>query len=131
MPAFDEILELEDRQQSLELELGKARDFVRSAGRKHLDARADLQRVERHIETLAAMIRHMKYEAPVVLLSEYEHAQNTLEDNRALLGEKNLEISRLVKELKLAGERIKMLEASLMRVAYDLESYNRVVQFRR
>jgi chromosome segregation ATPase len=129
MPAFDEMLALEERIQSLEVEIAKARDLVRQCSRRLLDTKTEIQKIEKNLETLAAHFKFLR-ESRIVLLSEYEDVVKLLRDNRSLLVNKRQEANRLLKQGRDTQAGIPAIEARIKQAEKELESYGQVIPFR-
>jgi septal ring factor EnvC (AmiA/AmiB activator) len=132
MPAFDDILALEEEAQALELEIGKGRDFVRQCSRRILDSKNALTSLNKNIETLERSIKTLKSpETPVVLLSEYDRVSHLLGENLSLKEGKVQEIQRLEKQGRETLAGLPPLEARLKQVEDEIENFSQVIPFRR
>jgi chromosome segregation ATPase len=129
MPAFDEMLRLEERIQNLETELARSRDLVRQCSRRLLDTKADIQKIEKNLESLNIHYRELM-KAPVVLLSEYEQVLKLLSDNRALLSSKRIDAAKFLKQGRETQALLPGLEAQIRQTEKELEGYGQVIPFR-
>jgi chromosome segregation ATPase len=129
VPAFDEMLALEERLQGLEVDLARARDQVRQCSRRLLDAKADIQKIEGHLDTLRTHYRNLM-KAPVVLISEYEHVVKLLHDNEDLLRAKRVDAAKLLKQGRETQASLPGLEARIKQTEKELASYGQVIPFR-
>lgn len=129
MGGFDEILTLEERQQEVEMNLGLQRDLTRSMSRKIFDAKRDLEQIRGHIATVRGLIKNLKQDALVVLLTEYQTAQNILADNLHLETLKKTDIGIFERKLREATAVIPQFEVELARVERELSKFGKVLPF--
>ncbi len=130
MPVFDDMLALEERLQGLEIELGKARDLVRQCSRRVLETKNQLQAVQKNMEVLRGQLKAMK-DAPVVLLSEWEHVTAVLASNEDLLLSKQQEVIKLEKQGLETAKAVPSLEAQVRQMESQLDGFTQVIPFRR
>lgn len=131
MPAFDEMLELEDRAQRLELDISKTKEFIRYCSRRILEIKNTLPGLDASIAELEASLKYMKgSDARIVLLSEYESQTNLLSQHLEIRAARRQELKRLEKEGRGAEAALPGLETQLRQAEKKLSTYGRVIPFR-
>lgn len=140
MPDLDEekYLELEQRQHDLDREIEDKRNEARRLSGRLLEARGELERIQRSLEDVEGRIRRMRNEYPIVLLSEFRSCLVRRERDAGLLAERQEEVNRLdsngrriSKQIPQLVAQLKQVEAQLMAMDAVLAGYGKVLEFHR
>ena len=130
MPAFDEILELEDTIKRLETELLKHQNLLKVRKGQLIRAKSSLRRAQDSIEELNANIDFLKGEAEVVIMAEYLGALEALELNKELSAGEHEKIFEFTKEIEFREKAIPVMEGYLKVAQKKLGSYQRLLPFK-
>jgi chromosome segregation ATPase len=129
--SLQDMLELEQQQVTLAREIDKVLDDARRTGRRLIDAKGELEKIDRNLTDLRAQVHRMKHDFKVVLLSEYEQTLRLIGNNEAMRTTRLDEIVKLNVQGKKANDTLPVLRAKLAQVERQLGDYGQVLEFRR
>lgn len=129
MPAFDDLLLLEEKAQGLERILEERRTTMARGSRRALDLRNDLEKISNNLRLLRLQVIRLKTEYPVVLLSEFEQVLKMVRDNEDLHDGKQQELLKFQKEVTVANKDIPAVEAQLKQVLVQIDKYGKILEF--
>lgn len=121
--------QIESKLQQAELELGKARDAVKTFSRRALDHRNQLAASQKSLESLQAQIRSMKAPGIVASMKEFQRVSNERAILQGSMETRKSDVKRLESQLNELQKAIPLFEKAVEEVKQALRAYGNVLEF--
>lgn len=128
MPDSPQIELLQKERKALQLSLKRAQANCQAFPADMIELLGELRMIQKHLEVLRATAKHMKEEALVVLLSEYDQVVTLIDANTQLQIVKIAEVDALKRRLKLAESLRATLQAQIKQIEKEISLYGQVLK---